>query len=72
VAKSVDPSDLVGATEIAARLKVDRKTVTQWRRRPTTTPPFPEPVATIERTLVFNWTEVKAWHAEREAARRKA
>lgn len=56
--RDVDPAQLVGATEIGARLDVDRKTVHLWRSRHDD---FPEPVATIERTMVWYWPDVERW-----------
>lgn len=57
-AKPIDPDQLVGATEIAERLGVDRKTVHHWRERHEA---FPAPVATIERTLVWFWPAIEQW-----------
>lgn len=54
----VDPSNLVGAAEIAKRLGVHRDTVHAWRRRHET---FPAPVAELEQVLVWDWLEVEQW-----------
>ena len=59
VADPVDPDQLVGATEIAERLGVDRKTVSQWRQRGTDG--FPAPVATLRQANVWAWPDVEAW-----------
>ena len=54
----IDPSDLVGSAEIAERLGVVRETVLLWRRRPVD---FPEPVATLQQAMDWNWRDVEAW-----------
>lgn len=56
--RSVDPSDLVGASEIAARLGVVRDTVHLWRRRHED---FPEPIAELEQAMVWDWRDVERW-----------
>jgi len=58
VPSKVDPADLVGAAEIASRLGVVRETVHLWRRRAID---FPEPIAKLERVLVWNWPDVEHW-----------
>lgn len=54
----LDPAQLVGAAEIAARLGVGRQMVHQWRQRHED---FPEPVARLEQALVWHWPDVEAW-----------
>jgi predicted DNA-binding transcriptional regulator AlpA len=57
--RRVDVHDLVGATEIAKRLGAARSQVVHsWHRRYTD---FPEPVAQLERALVWNWPDVERW-----------
>ena len=57
--RRVDVDELVGASEIAARLKVSHvETVHNWRRR---YPDFPEPVAKLERALIWYWPDVEKW-----------
>ncbi len=51
--------DLVGATEIAARMKLAHvETVHNWRRRYDA---FPQPIATVSGVLVWAWPDVEAW-----------
>jgi len=53
-------SNLVGATEIAKRLGVARPNVVHdWHRR--YPGDFPEPVARLERALIWSWPDVAAW-----------
>lgn len=54
----MDPDDLVGAAEIAARLGILRQSVHQLRRRHDS---FPKPVAELEMGLVWSWPDVEAW-----------
>lgn len=57
--RKVDVDELVGAAEIARRLKVaGREVVNAWRRRH---PDFPRPVATLEMGNVWSWPDVEAW-----------
>jgi len=59
VGRKVDVDDLVGATEIARRLGTTRgEVVHSWRRRD---PSFPEPIAQLERALVWDWRDVERW-----------
>jgi predicted DNA-binding transcriptional regulator AlpA len=52
-------NDLVGATEIAKRLGAARpQVVHSWHRR---YDDFPEPVARLERALVWAWSDVERW-----------
>jgi hypothetical protein len=56
---SVQPSDIVGAAEIAERLGLALpQTVHDWRRRYVD---FPEPLVKLKMGLVWNWKEVAAW-----------
>ncbi len=55
----VDVELLVGSAEIAERLGVTSHTaVHRWRLRD---PTFPQPVATVTRTLIWLWPEVEKW-----------
>jgi hypothetical protein len=53
--------DLVGITEIAARLGVRRQTVDQWRQRGGVGFPGPSPDITIGGRPVWDWADVEAW-----------
>jgi predicted DNA-binding transcriptional regulator AlpA len=55
----VEPSDLIGAREIAERLGMaGPQVVHMWRTRH---PDFPKPVAELDMGLIWSWPEVKAW-----------
>lgn len=54
----LNPSDLVGASEIAQRLGMTTQVVHAWRRRH---PDFPPPVAKLEAALVWSWPDVERW-----------
>jgi predicted DNA-binding transcriptional regulator AlpA len=57
--RRVHLDDLVGASEIAARLGVASPQVIHvWRRRHAD---FPAPVATISQTLIWLWPDVEGW-----------
>lgn len=57
--RRVDIDELVGAAEIAARIGVKRlQVVHDWRRRHAE---FPRPVATVSRTLIWYWPDVRHW-----------
>ena len=57
--RKVDADDLVGTLEIAARLGVSRTQVVHaWRQRH---PDFPQPIAVVSRTLVWDWKQVERW-----------
>lgn len=57
--RRVDADELVGAAEIAARLGVKRlQVVHDWRRRHGE---FPRPVATVSRTFIWYWPDVRQW-----------
>jgi hypothetical protein len=59
VGRRVDAELLVGASEIARRLKVRRPQVVHtWRRRFVD---FPQPVARLELGLVWYWPDVRTW-----------
>lgn len=63
-AKPVDPSQLVGAAEIAERLGLSSfRIVHQWRRRH---PDFPAPVVELKQAKVWLWPEVEAWVKARQ------
>ncbi len=50
--------DLVGASDIAARLHYGRQAVHHWRAR---YPDFPAPAGQAGRAFVWHWVEVLAW-----------
>jgi len=57
--KRVDPAQLVGAAEIAARLGITLpQTVHVWRRRDVG---FPAPVAVLKMGMVWHWPDVEHW-----------
>jgi hypothetical protein len=57
--KRVDVTDLVGAAEIASRLRVARpQAVHEWHRRHAD---FPQPVAQLRQALVWAWKDVERW-----------
>jgi hypothetical protein len=59
VGRKVDVDDLVGAAEIADRLRLSHaETVHSWRRR---YPEFPQPVARLRQALVWAWSDVEKW-----------
>jgi predicted DNA-binding transcriptional regulator AlpA len=52
-------ADLVGASEIAKRLGLARPQVVHtWHNRYSD---FPEPVARLERALVWAWPDIEKW-----------
>jgi uncharacterized protein YjcR len=62
----VPPEHLVGAAEIAERLRVTKNTLRSWRRRglldaDQTRRDFPEPIASLRGADVWDWREVEAW-----------
>ncbi len=60
--RRIDVDHLVGAAEIAQRLGVKRpQVVHEWRRRYDV---FPQPVATLQQAMVWNWPEVERWAKE--------
>ena len=57
--RRVDVDQLVGTTEIAARLDVQRpQVVHDWRRRH---PDFPEAVTVVSRVGLWVWSDVERW-----------
>jgi predicted DNA-binding transcriptional regulator AlpA len=56
--RKVDVDNLVDAIEIAERLGLERTAVHNWRRRDTN---FPQPVAQLRQTPVWDWTDVERW-----------
>ena len=57
--RRVDADQLVGTTEIAARLgAASPQVVHVWRKRHAD---FPEPIAVVARTLIWNWPDVERW-----------
>jgi hypothetical protein len=58
----VDPDQLVGAPEIAARLGIRHaETVHAWRRRYRD---FPAPVVTLRKVMLWHWPAVERWARE--------
>ncbi len=59
VAELIDPDELVGAAEIADRLRVAHvETIHTWRRRHAD---FPQPRVRLQRAMLFYWPDVEAW-----------
>lgn len=59
VGRKVDLDEIVGASEIAARLGVKRPGVVHdWRRRHAE---FPQPVKTLEAGHLWLWSDVERW-----------
>jgi hypothetical protein len=57
--RSIDPSDLVGAPEIADRLGLARpQVVHNWRYRHAD---FPEPLVELRQGNVWYWPDVEEW-----------
>jgi hypothetical protein len=65
-----DPGELVGLTEIAARLHVDRRTADTWRQRARDAGPgpaarrgrpLPDPPLTISGTPLWPWSIIEDW-----------
>jgi len=55
----VPPERLVGAHEIAERLRLAHsQTVHTLRRRH---PEFPQPIATLKTALIWDWQDVARW-----------
>lgn len=65
----VDPRDLVGPSDIAARAGVGYAAVSNWVKRYSD---FPARVATVGGTPVYLWSEVEAWISARDLARRSS
>lgn len=57
----VDPANLAGVAEIAARFAVSRRAVGYW----VTTDGFPAPLATLAAGPVYDLTEVEDWREAR-------
>lgn len=67
MAEPVPPADLIGNAAVRELCGgVSRHTLIAWRREQN----FPAPVATIDRTDVWDRRQVKAWLKERERVRR--
>lgn len=58
VTRKVDPGELVGVAEVAARLDCSVQAVHAWRRRYSD---FPEPVAHLSMGLLWVWPDVERW-----------
>lgn len=59
MAQRIDPANLVGTREIAARLGAQSyRIVDQWRRR---YPDFPEPLAIVSGVRVWAWPDIERW-----------
>ncbi len=57
--RKVDVENLVGAHEIAKRLKLKNPhTIHVWRIRHKD---FPEPVALLKTAMIWDWSDVKSW-----------
>lgn len=57
--KLVNPKHIVGANEIAARLRRSHSTIVHaWH---TNLKDFPKPIAIIKAGKLWNWKEVEAW-----------
>ena len=63
----IDPADLVGVAEIAARAGVAKATVMSWRRRHDD---FPTPVVILAGGPVWDWPTVDAWRKTLRSGRR--
>lgn len=57
--QGVQPSDLVGLAEIAARLNVTKQRLWNWKDDPRRH--FPRPVVTLKCGSVFSWEQVHCW-----------
>lgn len=53
-------TELVSGAEVERRLGVSREAVRLWRWRPG----FPEPVARVGRSMVWDWSAIERWAAE--------
>lgn len=61
--KKVDVENLVGAYEIAKRLRLTNPhTVHVWRTRHTD---FPKPVAKLKTAMIWDWNDVLNWMQKR-------
>jgi len=60
-ARLVDPENLAGVAEIAARFGVSRRAVGYW----VASTGFPAPVATLAAGPVYDLTEVEGWRETR-------
>ncbi len=59
MSRKVDPSNLVGAYEIAERLGLAfPNLVHTWRRRH---PDFPHPVAELSAGVIWDWDDIRQW-----------
>jgi predicted DNA-binding transcriptional regulator AlpA len=59
VTKFVNPKHIVGANEIAARLKRSHSTIVHaWHSN---LRDFPEPIAIVSAGKLWNWKEIEAW-----------
>ena len=66
--RRLDVDQLVGVTEIAARLGVASPArVHDWRYR---YPDFPEPVTKLSMGLLWNWPEVARWARDKGRLKR--
>jgi hypothetical protein len=61
--KKIDVDNLVGAAEIAERLNLShaQNVHTMRRRAAKTEQPFPDPVVTLTKAMIWSWPEVKKW-----------
>jgi len=51
--------ELVSGAEIGRRLGVSREAVRKWAKQPAKG--FPEPLARVGRSVVWNWPQVEQW-----------
>ena len=59
MAEKINPTDLVGAHEIAERLGVAFPNIGHsWKRR---LKDFPKPIVILSMGNIWNWKEVDAW-----------
>ena len=61
--REIDVDNLVGAAEIAERLNLSHpQNVHKMRSRAAGTEhPFPEPVVTLTKAMIWSWPEVRKW-----------
>lgn len=62
-----DPPAIVGASEAAVILGVDRRQVGRWRDHPPQSgPPFPAPVTKVKATPIWRRTDIEQFAQERK------
>jgi predicted DNA-binding transcriptional regulator AlpA len=60
-------TELVGPSDIAARLGVTAQAVAQWKRRGL----LPRPVRTISRVPLWEWEDIAEWASRTNHPRRQ-